>query len=74
MPRVAAGGAIVLYHPADAERPQLAARVQRATLAEVTLPLERHRVLALVHNVVERQQATGREDGAALADPECPPG
>ncbi|CAA9336619.1 MAG: hypothetical protein AVDCRST_MAG11-2751, partial [uncultured Gemmatimonadaceae bacterium] len=62
-------------HPADAERPALAARVERATLAEVTLPLERHRLLALVQTVVERQQATGREeDGVTPADPDCPPG
>ena len=74
LPRVAAGGALVLYHPAEAERPPLAARVERATLAEVALPLERHRLLALVQRVVERQQATGREEGAASADPNCPPG
>ena len=71
-PSLAPGGATVLYHSADGELPSLPARVQRATLAEVSLPLERHRLLALVQNVVERQAATGRQQGAPRPDQQRP--
>lgn len=72
-PALAPGGATVLYHTTEGELPSLPARVQRATLAEVALPLERHRLLALVQNVVERQQATGRERPAPRSDRQRPP-
>ena len=69
---LAAGGATVVYHSTDGELPSLPARVQRATLAEVALPLERNRLLALVQNVVERQAATGRERRPATPDQQRP--
>ena len=72
-PAIAAGGATVVYHSAEGELPSLPARVQRATLAEVTLPLERNRLLALVQNVVERQAATGRERRSPRPDQQRPP-
>lgn len=71
-PALAAGGATVVYHSADGELPSLPARVQRATLAEVSLPLERNRLLALVQNVVERQAATGRERRPPRPDQQRP--
>lgn len=72
-PVLAPGGATVLYHAAEGELPGLPARVQRATLAEVSLPLERHRLLALVQSVIERQQATGRQQRAPRPDQRRPP-
>ena len=72
-PALAAGGATVLYRTVDGELPSLPARVQRAILAEVTLPLERHRLLALVQNVVERHEATGRQRSVPHPDQQRPP-
>ena len=71
-PALAPGGATVLYHSAEGELPSLPARVQRATLAEVALPLERHRLLALVQNLVERQEATGRQHNTPRPDQQPP--
>ena len=60
-----AGGALVLYHsataPADAP---LAAAIRRLTLADLALPLERHRLLTIIETVEARAEATGR--GIAL--------
>jgi DNA-binding NtrC family response regulator len=72
-PALAPGGATVLYRTADGGAPSLPARVQRATLAEVTLPLERNRLLALVQHVVDRQQATGRPRRDPRSDRQRPP-
>ena len=59
-----AGGALILFHPADAAStaPPAAppAALQRLMLADLTLPLERHRLVALVQRVEERARATGR--------------
>jgi len=55
------GGALVLYGGgANADFPTLAPSVQRAVLADLTLPLERNRLLALVQHVGDRARATGR--------------
>ncbi len=54
------GGAFVTYHSGDATRPALAAGLQRLVLADLDLPLERKRLLALVQRVDERTRATGR--------------
>lgn len=54
------GGAIVLYRGTATSKPTLAPSVQRAVLADLTLPLERNRLLALVQHVGERARATGR--------------
>lgn len=72
-PRLAPGGATLLYHAADSDLPPLTHRVQRATLADVAFPLERHRLLALVQSVVERQQATGRRHPGRSTDRDPPP-
>lgn len=58
---VAVGGALVVYHlPGDAAI-GLPAALQRLVLADLTLPLERHRLAALVHSVEERARTAGRD-------------
>ncbi|HEX6965827.1 MAG TPA: hypothetical protein VF166_08500 [Gemmatimonadaceae bacterium] len=59
---LARGGAVLLYHtPPDHAAPwvALAPSLQRAVLAELSLPLERHRLLALVQRIEARARATG---------------
>jgi DNA-binding NtrC family response regulator len=55
------GGALVSFHQRADESPILAPPVQRALLADLALPLERNRLLALVQHVEERVRATGRQ-------------
>jgi hypothetical protein len=57
---LAPGGALLLCRAADDPATPLPLAVQRAALADLTLPLERHRLLALVAYVVERAARTGR--------------
>ena len=57
---IAAGGARVLYRPAATRPTALLPALQRAVLADLTLPLERHRLAALVQSIGDRAQATGR--------------
>lgn len=57
---LAPGGAVVLYHDAGTTPLTLPATVQRSILADLTLPLERNRFLALVQHVEDRAQAAGR--------------
>ena len=54
------GGALVVYRTDDSDAPPLPTVVQRATLADLSLPLERQRLLALVQHVEERAKMTGR--------------
>jgi len=59
---LARGGAILLYQtPPDHTTPcsALAPALQRAVLAELSLPLERNRLIALVQRIEARAQATG---------------
>jgi len=69
---LAPGGAFVLYRSATTPLVTLAPSVQRAVLADLSLPLERNRLMALVQHVDDRAQATGRAlrdtqaDGARL--------
>lgn len=58
--QLAPGGAIVLYHAAADARPTLSLALQRAVLADLTLPLERARLIALAQHVQERVRVTGR--------------
>ena len=58
--RLAPGGAIVLYHSAPAEQPTISHALQRAVMADLTLPLERARLMALAQHVQDRIRATGR--------------
>jgi hypothetical protein len=58
---LAAGGAIVLFRTlSDTYAAPLPIGLQRQVLAELTLPLERNRLVALVQTVTERARATGR--------------
>jgi DNA-binding NtrC family response regulator len=56
---MARGGALLLYRTDDTVAATLAPAQQRLVLADLTLPLERHRLLALVQRVDERVRATG---------------
>ena len=58
---LAPGGALVLYQPdPTSDRAPLSRAAQRLTLAELTLPLERQRLVALVQSVEGRAISTGR--------------
>lgn len=54
------GGALIVYGASHDDRPFLAPRLQRATLAHLVLPLERKRLLALVQSFDSRSRTTGR--------------
>jgi len=58
---LAPGGALVLYNvTGQGQAPVLPPALQRAVLANITLPLERQRLVALVQHVAERVRTTGR--------------
>jgi DNA-binding NtrC family response regulator len=57
---LAPGGALVLFHGTVDERPSISPTLQRSVLADLTLPLERNRLIALAQHVSERVRATGR--------------
>ncbi|MFN2636422.1 MAG: hypothetical protein ABR585_05320 [Gemmatimonadaceae bacterium] len=48
--------ALIVYGTSHDDRPFLSAKLQRATLAHLVLPLERHRLLALVHSYDNRSR------------------
>ena len=58
---VVPGGALVLYRT-PGEMATMIAGTHRNVLAELILPLERNRLLALVHHLEERVRVTGREN------------
>jgi hypothetical protein len=62
------GGALIVYGPSQGERPFLPAKLQRATLAHLVLPLERHRLVALVQSFESRSRTTGRSIREDIAD------
>ncbi|HEU4748791.1 MAG TPA: hypothetical protein VFS56_09850 [Gemmatimonadaceae bacterium] len=57
---LASGGALIVYGTSDSDRPVLPTKLQRATLAYLVLPLERHRLIALVQSFDSRSRTTGR--------------
>ena len=57
---LASGGALIVYGTSHTDRPVLPTRLQRSTLAYLVLPLERHRLIALVQSFDTRSRATGR--------------
>jgi DNA-binding NtrC family response regulator len=57
---LAAGGALVLYRSAVMKSAAVPHVLQRHVLADLTLPLERNRLAALVQSVSERATAAGR--------------
>jgi hypothetical protein len=62
------GGALVLYHSTVDARPVIGPTLQRAVMADLTLPLERNRLMALAQHVNDRVRATGR--GKRITPPE----
>src|SRR6476659_6192179 len=52
-------GAFVVFHGEDSISQPLPHRVQRATLAELELPLETQRLMALIRYVESRAQSLG---------------
>jgi DNA-binding NtrC family response regulator len=54
------GGALIIYGASHTDQPFLPTKLQRATLAHLVLPLERHRLLALVQSFDSRSRTTGR--------------
>jgi hypothetical protein len=56
------GGATLLFRSGgeEASAEPLPLPVQRLVMAELTLPLERHRLVALIQRMEERAQVTGR--------------
>jgi len=61
--QLAAGGALVLYRTVTDGTSVVDPTVQRAVLANLILPLERQRLMALVQRVSQRAKATGRSRG-----------
>ena len=59
----ASGGAVLLCHGEGDAPSALPPALHRHVLADLTLPLERNRLLALVHRVADRARVTGREGG-----------
>ena len=57
---VAPGGALVLYRAVGSPVVTLSPTVQRAVMADLALPLERNRLVALVQHVGERARLAGR--------------
>jgi ActR/RegA family two-component response regulator len=57
---LAAGGARLLYRAAAVPLAPLLPALQRSVLADLTLPLERHRLAALVQSLGARARETGR--------------
>lgn len=57
---IAAGGARLLYRSATMPPAPLLPAMQRAVLADLTLPLERHRLAVLVQSISARAKTTGK--------------
>jgi hypothetical protein len=60
---LAPGGALVLYRVVGSPLVTLSPSMQRVVLADLTLPLERNRLIALVQHVGDRARTTGRGYG-----------
>lgn len=58
--RLPPGSAVVLYRHDDEPTPPLPTVVQRLTLADLVLPWERQRLIAMVQRLTERAVAAGR--------------
>jgi DNA-binding NtrC family response regulator len=62
------GGALIIYGTSHDRTPFLSPKMQRATLARLVLPLERHRLVALVKSFDSRSRTTGRSLPDHVAD------
>lgn len=67
---LARGGALLTFRTTEDAPPSLPFRLRRATLADLQLPLERKRLLALVKFVEDRARTSGRaaDDDADSAE------
>jgi CheY-like chemotaxis protein len=61
-------GAFLVFHGDETITEPLPHRVQRVTLAELELPLERHRLLALVRYVENRAHVVGRDENGVKSE------
>lgn len=59
---LARGGAVLLYRTDATPAGVIPPALQRMVLADLALPLERNRLLALVRRMAERAFATGRRE------------
>lgn len=59
---LARGGARLLYRSVGSQVEPFPHLVQRSVLADLALPLERNRLVALVQHVEQRARVTGRSD------------
>ena len=57
---LAPGGAVVLFRSGGVKSQPLSPSLQRAVLADLSLPLERSRLIALIQHVQARARAAGR--------------
>jgi len=64
------GGTIVLYRSPEDAQPALPQSLLRCTIADLTLPLERHRLATLIQQVEERVRRGGRSDDEHYTPPE----
>ena len=62
------GSALIVYGSSHDDQPFLPTRLQRATLAHLVLPLERHRLVALIQSFESRSRTTGRLMRDGIAD------
>jgi len=62
------GSALIVYGSSHDDRPFLPPRLQRATLAHLVLPLERHRLVALIQSFENRSRTTGRATREGISD------
>ena len=58
---LARGGTLVVYRNDGAPATPLPVALQRAILADLRLPLERHRLVALLQSIESRARSTGRD-------------
>jgi DNA-binding NtrC family response regulator len=58
--RLSHGSALILYRADARPAPALGVELQRQTLADLVLPWERQRLLAIVQRLTERAVAAGR--------------
>lgn len=65
---VAGGGALITYREAGDTSRALAAPVARHVLADLVLPLERNRLVALAERIASRAKAVGRSPDVTAPD------
>lgn len=66
------GGTLILYRTESDRAAALSAPLQRACIADLTLPLERHRLIALVQHIAQRARLTRRGPAQTPPDTHAP--